>query len=336
MKTSKKILSLLLAVIMIACTVPMAFAEGKTYEVGDIIEFGSYPQSEVKDKSLIAELNALATELNEWISYDYYWGTINNLAMVHDWMKYIDVEYDGNKYRGVNFIKYRPNYTNGSTEFTCQDDNGYLTNITYWFKFEPVKWRVLDPKTGFVMSEILIDSQAYSNTFYDNRKGTGYSYFNDPDYKFYANDYETSSIRKWLNEDFYNTAFTNVEKKKINTTTLNNDATAFDGIPAYSRNETNDKIFLLSYEDALNTNFFINETFLSAECSDYAKCQGLEVTDEPGTFVDGKADWFLRTPTDLCSGESYTISCDGYSGGFWVNITSRGVRPALKFNDISN
>ena len=41
MKTSKKILSLVLAVIMIVCTVPMAFAEGNTYKVGDIVQFGS-------------------------------------------------------------------------------------------------------------------------------------------------------------------------------------------------------------------------------------------------------------------------------------------------------
>ena len=105
MKTSKKLLSLLLAVIMIVCTVPMAFAQGKTYEVGDIIEFGSYPQSEVKDQALLFKLSELAPAWENWTSYDYYWRIegVNggNLAMAQDWMKYTDVEYDGNKYRGV-------------------------------------------------------------------------------------------------------------------------------------------------------------------------------------------------------------------------------------------
>ena len=49
MKTGKKFLSLVLAVIMIVCTVPMTFAEGNTYKVGDIIQFGSYPQSKASD-----------------------------------------------------------------------------------------------------------------------------------------------------------------------------------------------------------------------------------------------------------------------------------------------
>ena len=45
-------------------------------------------------------------------------------------------------------------------------------------------------------------------------------------------DYETSTIRKWLNNDFYNTAFTDEEKEKIVTHT-----------------QTKDKVFLLSVDE---------------------------------------------------------------------------------------
>ena len=340
MKTSKKILSLVLAVIMIVCTVPMAFAQGNKYEVGDIIEFGSYPQSEVKDEALIAELNTLAPEWENWTSYDYYWridGVDNgNLTMAHDWMKYTDVEYAGNKYRGVKFIEYRPELTISTSRFSNQDENGYLVNMTYWFKFEPVEWRVLDPETGYVMSEMLLDSQPFSNTMYDDGKGTIFSYFSDQYYKNYANDYETSYIRKWLNEDFFDTAFTNSEKKEISTTTLNNDSkdAVFDEVYSY-RNETNDKIFLLSHEDEKNKDYgFINKVNLTAKGSDYAKCQGLYVCNIPNSSYDGTSDWILRTPADG-SGTVYYVSRN-QSVSEWVQYTSNGIRPAFKFNDINN
>lgn len=337
MKKTKKILSLVLAVIMIVCTVPMAYAEGNTYKVGDIIQFGSYPQSEVKDFALIAELGAKAPSWDEWTSYGYYWGIGNHVAMQHDWMRYTDIEYGGNIYRGVRFTDYRSVYTNdGSGEFSSnQDDNGYISNMTYWFRFEPLDWRILDPETGFVMCETIIDSQAYSNTSYYKKADDGsITYFNDPDYENYANDYETSSIRKWLNEDFYNTAFTSSEKEEISTTTLNNYAQEYLGEIIY-RNETKDKIFLLSYEDTQNSDFgFISHVNLIAQSSDYAECQGVYDAG-PAYGYDQRSPWHLRTGC-YGTGEISIVRCDGYVDWNWIIETGNGVRPALKLNDINN
>ena len=54
----KKFLSLFLTAVLLLTSIPVVYAEDiTTYEVGDIIQFGSYPQSEVKDEILIAELN---------------------------------------------------------------------------------------------------------------------------------------------------------------------------------------------------------------------------------------------------------------------------------------
>ena len=92
MKKAQKFLSLLLAVMLILCTTPMAFAEGDSYKVGEIIQFGSYPQSEVTDEALIAELNALAPEWEDWTSYGYYSGDNIYGSMIQgDWMRYTDV-----------------------------------------------------------------------------------------------------------------------------------------------------------------------------------------------------------------------------------------------------
>ena len=108
----KKLLSLILVAIMLVTAMPIAFAEGNTYKVGDIIQFGSYPQSEVKDETLIAELNALAPDWDDWTSYGYYSGTGGYGTMVQgDWMRYVDIKHDGERYRGVKFTQYRPYHT---------------------------------------------------------------------------------------------------------------------------------------------------------------------------------------------------------------------------------
>ena len=82
-----------------------------------------------------------------------------------DYMKYTDIVYDGSKYRGVYFSEYRPCHIGdiSSAINSFQDENGYLINTIYWFKYEPILWRVLDPSTGLIMTESILDSQAYNN-----------------------------------------------------------------------------------------------------------------------------------------------------------------------------
>lgn len=193
---------------------------GKTYKVGDIIEFGSYPQSKVTDSSLVSALNSVS---KNWVSYGYYSGDGSYGSMkLGDWMKYADFTYNGTKYRAVIFSQYRPYSTCGVSSFdnSSQEDNGYIPNNIYYFKYEPLKWRVLDPSTGLVLCESIIDSQAYSNTIYiygtDTYHSSWNAYWNDAEYTHYANDYATSSIRAWLNNDFYNTAFSSSQRQAFN------------------------------------------------------------------------------------------------------------------------
>lgn len=311
-------------------------------ENGDLIEFGSYPQSKVTDTALLSALNSLSLS---WASYGYYSGTgdwNDGQMQPRDYMKYADVTYKGERYRAVKFTEYRPHYTgyqSSSRHSTYQDDNGYYANTVYWFKFEPLEWRVLDPEEGLIMCESIIDSQAYNNTCYDNGSG----YYQNTSCTTYANDYAESSIRVWLNDDFYNTAFTSSEKAGIKTTTCDNSSSAsvdslYDSITTY------DKIFLLSIWDAGNTNYAFSSSYLvydtarRAQGTDYAKCQGLSVSTVSG--YEGNSDWWLRTPgVDITDGEGngddaslvYYCGYLAYKGGF-VFCSGRGVRPALKLN----
>ncbi len=314
------------------CTVlfaPKAEAVGKTYKVGDIVEFGSYPQSKVTNSSLVSALNKVS---KSWVSYGYYSGTGSYDTMVQgDWMKYADFTYNGTKYRAVTFSQYRPSWTcnPSSAGKTDQDDNGYTPNNIYYFKYEPLKWRVLDPSTGFVLCESIVDSQAYNNTIYENG-----NYWNNTEHTQYANDYATSSIRAWLNDNFYNTAFSSSQKASILTSELDNKA--YDS--KYDSKTTYDKVFLLSYSEMQNTayGFPANRNpspARQAKGTDYAKCQGLYV--EPSS---GCAFQRLRSASSL-SEFTCGVAIEGYLilDDYWIVLdTGYGVRPALKISNLAS
>ena len=313
------------------------------HSVGDLVEFGTYPQREVKDSETLVLLNS---QTLSWASYGYYSGTgtwDDGQMTAKDYMKYADVTVNGTKYRAVKFTEYRPCCTGFTSSNSQQDDNGYEINNTYWFQFEPIKWRVLDPATGFILCESIIDSQAFNNYVKSNGSDeNGTAYWGDEGCTYYANNYEKSSIRAWLNDDFYHTAFSSPDKGNIKTTHLENKAYS----PTYSEYDcadTDDKVFLLSYSDALNTNYGFSsnnsdyDKARRAQGTDYAKCQGLYVYRNSGSEYDGNSYWRLRSPGDFSYSICYVIN-DGYAYNYFYNTdnTSFGVRAALKISNLNN
>lgn len=291
------------------------------------IEFGSYPQSEVTDADEIAKLET-AQESYLWVSYKYYSGTgerTDGEMEPGDFMLHKDFYSDGEMFRAVTFYAYRPSFGGGLKEvaYSFQDENGYYPNKVYYFKYEPLTWRVLDPDEGYVMCENVIDSQAYQN-FVIKKDG---SLYNSKDCTNYVSDWETCTLRQWLNKTFYNTAFSREEKMLIGTTYLENNST--DG--TWLSTDTADKIFVLSYNDAVNSAYGFdssNEAFDEArkiKGTTYSKCQGLYIDDE------GVAYWWLRSPAD--SERVDLVSYFGWaSPGAGVYGTGMGVVPAFKFN----
>ncbi len=303
------------------------------------IYFGSYPQSEVQDSELIAELNA---QDGTWLSFGYFSGPVEymeedleswrNGGMVSsDYMRYKDIVYNGEKYRAVTFDSYRPYGTvyKSSETNSYQMENGFITGNVYWFKYEPLKWRVLDLSIGLILCETVIDSQPYNNymIYGPNKQGEG-EYWGDSAKTYYASNYEKSSIREWLNNDFYNTSFIKPQKSIIFKTELNNDSLRGNaGFSEYDSSSTNDNIFLLSWNDIINESYGFStdyDEYDSARLavgSDYALCQGLEDKDN--------TRWWLRTPSS--GSQSPCEVEDGFaSEGENVYSTDIGIRPALR------
>ncbi len=313
------------------------------YKVGDVITFGSYPQSKVTDRNLISALNS---QTLNWKSYGYYSGNGEYGSMVKsDYMKYAEVTYKGNKYRAVTFSKYRPTDVQESQErdWSWQYENGYHKNTIYWFKYEPLKWRILDPNNGLAMCESIIDSQPFTDTIYYKENPSDYylSLYSDSNCKHYANNYETSSIRKWLNNDFYKVAFSDNEKNQIKSTIVSNNCSDTD-YKEFSSKSTSDKIFLLSYNEALNSNYGFSskgsDISRVAWGTDYAKCQGLYVPSDVNFYGDdcGKSYWRLRTAGGIFSNNALGVGLEGHVGGEFygrewpAEDTSIGIRPAMR------
>ena len=327
--------------------VTITSADAETYSVSDTLYYGTYPQSGVTDETTVAALNEKLTD-DGWVSYGYYSGTgtkDDGNMVPSDYMNYQDVVLDGVKYRAVTFDTYRPYYTGYTTSTsvsTYQDDNGYTYGNVYWFKFEPIEWRVLDPESGLVMCETIIDSQPYNNYLLNADS----EYWGDSGKTYYASNYAKSNIRDWLNSDFYNTAFSDEQKLNIKTTTLNNDGyytlTGTTGYEKYDAPSTNDKVFLLSYDEASNDSYGFSTSYSNydssrqAKGSDYAKCLGLYVYNSSGRSYDGCSNWRLRSP-GFDSYFSCYVYYDGYVDyNYYTSHTYDGIRPALKLQNLES
>ncbi len=343
-KRVKQILSAILVAIMLVGTAPISGVnlsvkstamDLSSYKVGDLIEFGSYPQSEVKNSDLIAKIEAAGANIS-WIDYNYYAGTgefsDGNMKPVENMMLYKDILYSGDKYRAVKINQYRPLATCYHSSSSYQDNNGYYTDNVYYFKYEPLTWYVLDPSEGYVMCNSIIDSQAYQNIIYCNGdEYTDGKFYNSKSCTNYASDWVTSSLRQWLNDDFYNTAFTTEEKEQIDTSHLENKS--IPDLKEYDSRDTYDNIFSLSYYDAINSTYGFDPNDETADIARqrggtaYAKCQGLYDSGET-------SKWWLRSPQ---GGRSVAVvDKNGFMGknviACHVYSTITGVVPAFKFN----
>ena len=310
-KHVKRTLAVIMVIIMTVMAVPIGNfagldfatkASAADYKVGDIIEFGSYPQSKVTG--------------------DGSYGSMHQ----SDFMMYADVEYMGNMYRAVRFTNIRPQstydpYPKYNNVINTEHD-WFSVNNTYWFKWDPLKWSVIDPSNGYVLSNIVIDSQPYSNTIYK----IGEQYYNDPDGNNYANDYATSSIRRWLNDDFYYTAFNSSQQNKIKATALDN--TAFPGYGSYDGIPTNDKIFIISYNEART--YKMGSYY---DCSEYARCQGAMYGASYSGYTYWKKAHYILTRSPYSNSDYVTclFPDSNYTSHLSSNNNFTGILPAFCF-----
>lgn len=259
---------------------------------GKTITYGLYPQKNVSDSSLISTLNSLTTPES------------------NGWYLYNE-----DYYAKASGTPYGSSY---------KFDNGATisSGTTYWFKCEPIVWNVLSSNCGeyYIVSSILLDACRY-NEFYS---GTDGSHF--------ANNYQYSEIRAWLNEDFYDSAFA-LGNSHIQTATVDNGASTTDSTNnTYVCANTKDKVFLPSYKDYISNSYGFSTSTSGTDTrycktTDWARARGAWYSTSSSYLYNGL--YWTRSPY---SGQPYlTWGVDG-NGSFiyrFVDSAYCSVRPAL-------
>ena len=174
---------------------------------------------------------------------------------------------------------------------------------------EEIEWRVLAKEGNkiLIISKYALDCKEYNTEYTDVT-------------------WETCMLRKWLNDTFINTAFSNEKQKLIPSETITADTN-----PSYSTNpgnDTKDKVFLLS----------ITETEKYFSSDDDRMCVPTAYAIEQGAYTsssytkDGKATclWWMRSP-GYNNDAAARVDEDGVIGdyGYLVGNSVVCVRPAM-------
>ena len=203
---------------------------------------------------------------------------------------------------------------------------------------EPVKWRVLS--SGNQQLFLLSDQNLEVFQYHTEREYV---------------TWETSTIRSWLNgygassntggsngtdytgDNFLNAAFSTEEQSAIVETTVVNNDNKDDiiyGTDGEGGNDTTDRIFLLSIDEALDLRYFPKGSNNRYATNTLYVAEGGRLETYMNGEDDGYLDnWWLRSPG---RDNQYAAFIEQDGGdvfeGEWVNDKSSAVRPAFNLN----
>ncbi len=180
----------------------------------------------------------------------------------------------------------------------------------YFFKVEPIKWRVLSAQDG---TELLFCDNILEKHVFDK------------DYRPWA----TSEIRAFLNGEFYEVAFTAEQKARITETVVDNSVASMGSLAKRCKmvdgENTRDKVFLLSYADVTNKAYgFTHPTVKRTASTEYARARGARTYEFPYYGC-----WWLRSPYESGSTNVCEVNLDGVHCSS-TNVPYLGVVPALR------
>ncbi len=176
---------------------------------------------------------------------------------------------------------------------------------------EPIEWIVLetdDSNRALLLSRYALVAQPYNNEPGDIT-------------------WENSSLRKWLNEQFYYEAFNGEEREAVAYSyTDNSDLQRWSEWETTGGSNTSELVFLLSHHEAFDLYFQDDE---SRQCAvtEYAAVHGADVgyAYPVGDLFAG--EWWLRSPGPL-QDRAELVTNDGSKHQMYTDIR-KNVRPAL-------
>ena len=310
------------------------FTDETTYTMSGttkgFVNMGKYPQTYVGDT-----MNA---ELEEWYegqpvaetykAYKGCSGSILNEPVVYNAYEYTD----GNTYCRV---PQADSYNNGAKIFN--DGTTIVNGETYWFKVEPIQWRVLTENytdtenttpVSYLLSEYVLSGNTTFNPSTSNTNHTHYSA-------------ETNALRPFLNEVFYSDAFTAEEQALIAQRTLTDadlDGTGSVGDIASTEPLS---VFAPTYFDMKNTDYGFNSSYSNydqqrrASATDFAMANYAYKSPSYQDYQDIhgiEASYYWTSSATPYSSGAYSVFEYGFMNAITVYSEYLAARPALLFN----
>ena len=190
-------------------------------------------------------------------------------------------------------------FTGGN--FFYQDTHYRKKDHTY-YKDAPIAWRVLKDDGDYLtlLSDKVLESRAYDS----------------------GGSWKDSAIRKWLNEDFFEDAFTQEEQEQIAWTKLSTERLVY--MKPSVIEVTEDKIYLPHEEDVRNADY----GFSISDSEDESR------TAYQTEYLDKKesaSSWWLRGDPNWSYGNPQNVRVTE-SGSFarWYMTWGYGIRPMLR------
>lgn len=335
---------IVLIIVLFACTSCKHIGNAVSYDVPKIVDdenspsgktttwqsifFGSFPQIEILDDVKNISVDDYAVDNSIVRDKETYDGIIKLVEKDGGISEDQDVIYNGEKYRLESDFNYKEYY---GADFSKQSNkNQYykyrLNDVKYRiFKYAPIKWRILDVDgdTLTLISDKILMSMVYA-------------------FKTEAS-WENSFVRNYLNESFFNTAFTEDEKSAILKSKVKNKSNDYYDMVS-SGNDTEDYIFIPSNEEVFSTDTAAKYGFHEGSGVDdptkrfrstiYAKYMGAWWS--PVDNYKGNSFWFMRT--NGYSESFVTYICDFgyiYDRGTSIAQKGAGILPMMKI-DASN
>ena len=183
---------------------------------------------------------------------------------------------------------------------------------------EPIEWIVLDVKNNITT---LVSLYGLEYVIYDNQNITL------DNYNKITVTWEKSSLRKWLNNDFFGKAFNPSEQKQIINDIVLNDKNQHNN--ANGQKNTKDKVYLLSYKEAFT--YFKTDEDRVCLITEYLKAQFKKL----GINCDGRCIWWLRSPSRGSSSSVMLVNRVGGTLSAFANqeMYDTVARPVIRVNN---
>ena len=319
------------------------FTDETTYTMSGttkgFVNMGKYPQTYVGD-TMNAELEAWHTNQPVAETYTAYKGrTTTSPYELNEPVVYNAYEYiDGNTYCRVPEADL---YNSGAKTFN--DGTTIVNGETYWFKVEPIQWRVLTQNytdtenttpVSYLLSEYVLTANTTFNPSTSNTNHTHYSA-------------ETNALRPFLNEVFYKDAFTTKEQALIAQRTLTDadlDATKYgqtnpndSSLTIASTEKLN--VFAPSYYDMIEADYGFNSSYSNqdqqrrASATDFAMANYAYKTTSNYPDIHGLASsYYWTSSAAFASSRAFNVFYAGTVAYDYVYYEDLAARPALLFN----